>query len=94
MKLLAALIPLLQNLIIKFLAALGLTAITYTGLDKLISNFKHEITTNITGLSNDLLQFFYISGGGVALNIIFGALTFYITITGLTKLTTKFGSKN
>ncbi|ULJ64609.1 DUF2523 domain-containing protein [Wielerella bovis] len=93
MKLLAALLPLLQNLIVRLITALGITAVTYVGFERIVSNFKSEITQSLSGVPNDLLQFFYISGGGVALNILFGAFTFYISLIGLTKLTTKLGGK-
>ena len=92
MKLLAALIPLLNNLIVKFITALGITAVTYVGFERIIGHFKHEITTTITGVP-DMYQIFLLAGGGVAVNILFGAITFYISVIGLTKLTTKFGGK-
>lgn len=97
MKFLAALIPTLlsglRSLIGQFLVALGITAVTYQGMEHLLANFKQQITANITGLPNDFLQLFYLSGGGVALNIILGGLTFYVTMSGVTKLTSRIGKK-
>ncbi len=75
MKFLAALIPLLINglatLFGKIIAALGITAVSYVGLEILISNFKKEISSAISGVPAGLLQMFYLSGGGVVLNIFF-----------------------
>lgn len=97
MKFLAALIPSilagLRTLIGQILVALGITAVTYTGLEKMVSGFKAEISNSITGLPSELLQLFYIAGGGVALNILLGAFTFYISLQGMTKITSRIGKK-
>lgn len=97
MKFLAALIPSLlslgKTLIGHILAALGITAVTYVGIEQVLSNFKQQINQNVTGLPNDFLQIFYLSGGGTALNIILGGLTFYLSMQGLTKLTSRIGKK-
>lgn len=90
MKFLAALIPSLMNLAIKLLTLLGLTFVTYVGLDKIVSMFKSQISSLITGAPADLLQLFYLSGGGVALNIIFGGFSFWLSVQTLSKLTAKF----
>lgn len=90
MRFLAALIPMLMNALVtligKIIAALGITAVTYVGLEALITQFKNEITNTITGVPLGLLQLFYLSGGGVVLNIFFGCLTFVISFKALTKL--------
>ncbi|MDO4433721.1 MAG: DUF2523 domain-containing protein [Alysiella sp.] len=97
MKFLAALIPSLLNglktLIGQVLIALGITAVTYKGLEHVVSGFKTQITANINILPNELLQLFYIAGGGVALNILLGAFTFYISLQGMTKITSRIGKK-
>lgn len=90
MKFLAALIPSLMNLFIKLLTLLGLTFVTYVGLDKIVSLFKSEILAHVTGVPNDMLQLFYLSGGGVALNIIFGGFSFWLSVQILSKLMAKF----
>ena len=90
MKFLAALIPFLINglatLFGKIIAALGVTAVSYVGLELLISNFKMQILSAVSGVPAGLLQMFYLSGGGVVLNIFFGCLTFVISFKALTKL--------
>lgn len=97
MKFLAALIPSLLNLAKtlfgQILAALGITAVTYVGIEHIVAYFKQQITAQITGLPNDLLQIFYISGGGAAANILLGGLTFYVSMQGFSKLTSRIGKK-
>lgn len=97
MKFLAALIPSLLNLgktlIGQLLAALGITAVTYIGLEHIVAYFKQQLAGQINGLPNEMLQIFYISGGGQAGNIILGGLTFYLSMQGISKLTTRIGKK-
>lgn len=90
MKFLLSLIPALLNMLAslvgKIIAALGITAMTYTGLDLLINQFKGQIQSAVHGVPAGLLQMFYLSGGGVVLNILFGCLTFVLTFKTLSKL--------
>lgn len=93
MKLLAALIPMLLNalmsLIGKVIAAIGLTFVSYVGLDMIVNNFKSEIRELISNVPTGALQLFYLSGGGTVLNIIFGCFTFFVAFKSLTKLVPK-----
>lgn len=97
MKFIAALIPAFANLLATFagklLVSLGITAVTYVGLERVVKQFTDKITSNVTGVPHDILQIFYISGGGVALNIILGAFTFYVSVKGVTQLTSRLGKK-
>ncbi len=90
MKFLAALIPMLINaltmLIGKIITALGITAVTYVGLEAIVDNLKQQIAQSVTGVPAGLLQMFYLSGGGVVLNILFGCLTFILSFKALTRL--------
>lgn len=90
MKFLSALIPALMTglgtLFGKVIAAFGFSIVTYVGLESLISVFKDKISSSVHGVPAGLLQMFYISGGGVVLNIFFGCLTFILTFKALTKL--------
>ena len=73
MKFLSALIPALMTglgtLLGKVIAAFGFSIVTYVGLESLISGFKDKISASVHGVPAGLLQMFYISGGGVVLNI-------------------------
>ncbi|ELK86337.1 DUF2523 domain-containing protein [Neisseria meningitidis] len=88
MKLLAALIPLLMSVVGRILTALGLMAVTYSGVDRLVAHFQQAITHSITGAPQAMLQLFYISGGGTVLNILFGAIAFILSFKQITKLAT------
>ncbi|ULJ62384.1 DUF2523 domain-containing protein [Wielerella bovis] len=90
MKFLAALIPSLMNLVIKILTLFGFTFLTYVGLDKIVFMFKSEIASYVNGVPADMLQLFYLAGGGAALNIIFGGFSFWLSVQILSKLTTRF----
>ena len=81
----------LGSLFGRIITAFGLSAVTYVGLEVLVGNFKDKIAASVHGVPAGLLQMFYISGGGVVLNIFFGCLTFILTFKALTKLT--FGGK-
>ncbi len=93
MKFLSALLPSLANLLTTFLgkliAALGLTAVTYVGLDALISQFKSQIQAALNDVPQGMLQIFYLSGGGTVLNILFGCLTFFVAFKTVFKLMPK-----
>lgn len=93
MKLLAALLPLLLSVAGRIMTALGLMAVTYTGVDIMVSRFQQEITQSVTGAPQAMLQLFYISGGGTVLNILFGAIAFILSFKQMTKLATAIGKK-
>lgn len=77
----------------RIVAAFGLTAITYVGFDVLIGQFKDKIQEWVSLIPEAMLQLFYMSGGGVVLNILFGMMTFIVTFKGMSKLTTVLGRK-
>lgn len=86
MKFLAALAPYLINHVIKWvLTSLGVSIITYVGFEALISHFKNQIISNMSAVPAGFLQIFYISGGGVVLNIIFGMFAFAATFKTMKK---------
>lgn len=93
MKLLAALLPLLLSVAGRILTALGLTAVTYAGVDILVKRFQDEIVSSMSGAPQAVLQIFYIAGGGGVLNILFGALAFILAFKQMTKLATSLGGK-
>lgn len=93
MKFLAALIPALLNMLTtlvgKIFVALGITAVIYVGLERVIAHLKNEIQVSLSGVPAGLLQMFYLAGGGVVLNIFFGCFTFVLTFKSLAKLVPK-----
>lgn len=86
MRFLKALGPYLINHVFRWiLTSLGISMITYVGFDILISQFKTQIMMNMSGVPAGLLQMFYLSGGGVVLNIIFGMFAFAATFKTMKK---------
>lgn len=93
MRFLAALLPLLTTLVGKIFAALGLTAVIYVGFDAMVDKFKALIVQHVGSMGADWLGLFYLVGGGTVLNIMFGAMTFVVSVKSVSKLANVFGSK-
>lgn len=86
MKFIALLLPMLMNVAARVLAAFGFTLVTYIGFAALVDQFKNQISEWVSLVPDSMLQLFYISGGGVALNILFGMLTFIVSFKSMSKL--------
>lgn len=71
----------------KILTALGVGFITYKGLDFMQLQFANYIKQQLGNIPSDALQIFYMAGGGVFLNWIFGAVAFIATIKSTSRLT-------
>lgn len=71
----------------KILTALGVGFITYKGLDLMQAKFASYIQQQLGNIPADALQIFYMAGGGVFLNWIFGAVAFIATIKTTSHLT-------
>jgi len=71
----------------KLIAALGVGFVSYTGIDYLQSKFAAWILQQLGNFPADALQIFYIGGGGVFLNWIFGAIAFIASIKATSHLT-------
>lgn len=92
MKFLAALAPYLINHVVRYLLmAFGVSIVTYVGFDMVIDGLKNQIISNMGAVPAGAIQIFYIAGGGVVLNIMFGMLAFVVTFKTLSKLS--FGKK-
>lgn len=71
----------------KIFTALGLGFVSYAGLDYMQGKFSGWLVGQLGNIPADALQIFYIAGGGVVLNWIFGAITFIATIKTTSRLT-------
>ena len=67
----------------KLIAALGIGAVTYTGLDII-----RQALAGWNALPSDALQILLIGGVGTALNWVFGAVAFVVTYRSVSKLGT------
>lgn len=70
----------------KLLTSLGIGAITYAGLDYVQRRFMAAALDAWGGLPADAVQLLLIAGVGVALNWVFGAISFVVTYRSTTKL--------
>lgn len=77
----------------RILAAFGFSVITYKGADIVQRNFVSWINTELGRMPSDVLQIFYLAGGGIALNWIFGATAFAFSLSAVTKIGSVFKQK-
>lgn len=77
----------------KIMSAVGLSFITYVGLDALQDQLMQAVSQQVGGLTEDSLQVLYILGIGVCLNWIFGTFTFIASLKTMSKLSAIMASK-
>lgn len=77
----------------KIMSAVGLSFITYVGLDALQNQLMQAVSHQVGGLTEDSLQVLYILGIGVCLNWIFGTFTFIASLKTMSKLSAIMASK-
>ena len=77
----------------KIMSAVGLSCITYVGLDALQNQLMQAVSQQVGGLTEDSLQVLYILGIGVCLNWIFGTFTFIASLKTMSKLSAIMASK-
>lgn len=70
----------------KVIAALGLSFISYVGLNELQTQLLSAVVTQIGGIPSNALQLAYIAGLGVCLNWIFGTFAFVASLKSISKL--------
>lgn len=68
-------LALVQPLIARILTALGFSVVTIMGMDVVIGQVKTRVQSSVNGLPADMLNVFLLAGGGVALGMVFGAIT-------------------
>lgn len=69
------LLAMMQPLIAKIMVSLGLSVVTIVGLQAALSSLKAQFVSSINTMPADAIALFLIGGGGIALGIIFGAMT-------------------
>lgn len=69
------LLALMQPLLAKIMVTLGLSVVSIVGLQAALAGLKSQFTASINTLPADMIALFLIGGGGVALGILFGAMT-------------------
>jgi hypothetical protein len=73
-------------LVARVLMALGFSVITVTGVTLAVDNLKALVVTQFGAASTSMLQIGGLLGAWVGLGMVFGAITFAVTLKGLTTL--------
>lgn len=77
----------------KVIAALGLSFISYVGLNEIQGYLLSHVQEQIGGLPSDAMNLAYIAGIGVCLNWVFGTFAFVTSLKSLSKLSTAISRK-
>lgn len=72
------------SLVGRVLIALGITYVSYQGLDVLLTGIKGDIFSNLGGLSGQVLGIVGVLQVDTAINIIFSAIAARMVVAGLT----------
>lgn len=91
MNLATFLMALCQPLIGRILVSLGFSVVTITGFNLVIGEIKSAIVASTNAMPSVTLNLFLIGGGGVAMGIIFGAITTRLMLWQISKSTRLLG---
>lgn len=86
-------LALVQPLISRILIALGFSVVTITGFTAVISQLKQLVITHLGSVQAAALQLVLLSGIGVAIGMVFGAITTRLVIWQLQNATRILGKK-
>lgn len=76
----------LMNVAGRIIAALGLSFVSYVGINEVQAFLLAEVEKHIGGVPADALNLAYIAGIGVCLNWVFGTFAFITSIKAVSKL--------
>ena len=80
---------LLYQLLKKILYSFGFYFVTYVGFTTTLNLLKNHLMNTLQGISVDIFNILMLSGLGTGLGYIFGAIAFKISMTTLSKLSTR-----
>lgn len=92
MPLAAWLLALVPGLVSRVLVALGISAVTITGVSAVLGAVKNQFIDGMYALPSGILDVFLLSGGGVGLGMIFGAFTTRLVMDGVQDSLKFFGT--
>lgn len=92
MKIGTFLLSLLQPALAKILLSLGFSVVSIVGMQALLTQLKTSLVSSFSSLPADALSLFLLAGGGVALGIVFGALTTKLLLWQIQRSTQILGS--
>jgi hypothetical protein len=94
MPLAAWLLTMVGPLVGRILLALGFSIITIKGMDIVVNQLKAQIVGGAASMIGDLYSLFMISGGGIAMGIIMGAINTRIALWTASKATRILGTSS
>ena len=77
----------------KVITALGLSFVSYVGLNEIQGFLLSHVQTQIGGIPSDAMNLAYIAVIGVCLNWIFGTFAFVVSLKSLSKLSASISKK-
>ncbi len=85
------LLGLVGSMVGRVLASLGFSVVVISGVEASIGALKSLVVNSANTLPADVMQLFLLAGGGVALNIIMGAVSFRVALWAITKSVSVLG---
>lgn len=76
-------LSLVEPLIVRIMATLGLSVGVFKGLMEFIETFEEYVVSSVKSLPSDILGLFLLAGGGEALSIILSAVSVRLFIAGI-----------
>lgn len=93
MPLVPWLLSLVGPMLGRVLLSLGFSVVTLVGFESGVGEVKQMLVNNTSSLPADTLNLFLLAGGGVGMNMIFGAISFRISMWAITRSTRLLGKK-
>lgn len=81
------------SVVARVLLSIGFAVVTINGVEAGIGFLKDALVDSVNALPGEVLGLFLLGGGGVAINVIFAAITFRVTIWSATKAVRVLGVK-
>lgn len=94
MKIGTFLLALVQPIISRVLAALGLSVVTIVGTDQVLQALRNQLQSSFAGLPVDMLNLFLLAGGGLAMGMILGAIATRFLLWQIQRSTQILGRNN
>lgn len=91
MNLATFLLAICQPLIGRVLVSLGFSVVTITGFNLVIDQLKDAVVDGVNSLPSQVINVFLLSGGGVGLGMIFGAIATRLVLWQISKSTRVLG---
>lgn len=85
------LIGMVGSIVGRVLVSLGFTVVTVIGVEASIGTMRNFLISSVASLPADVFNLFLLAGGGVALNVILGAISFRLSYWAITKATRIIG---